>query len=148
MRLGKNLTAVALGFSSGSSEYSSPVFWCCTPIPCHSLTDFCFSRDAVAKKASSWDQLTPQMILEWASFNFLKRVNWSSLVLWKRAQDRSLEQETRYWSHFENSSCTTVRVWAESLQEGTEVWPFLKSQMMMSAYFLSLALLALAAQSP
>lgn len=63
IRLGKNLTAVALGFSSGSSEYSSPVYLS-GPSPIQTLTDFYFSLDAVAKNASSCDQLMPQIILE------------------------------------------------------------------------------------
>jgi hypothetical protein len=76
------------------------------PIPCQTLTDFYFSLEAVAKSASSCDQFIPQIILEWASFTFLNSVNYRSswLFLLKRAHDLSLEHDSRYWSHLENSN--------------------------------------------
>jgi hypothetical protein len=64
------------------------------------------------------------------------------------AHIRSLEHDKRYWSHFENSSCTTVNLWQTSLHDGTVVEVFVRSQITMSAYFYSLALQPDAATSP
>ena len=130
---------------------------CCLPIssslslmPSQTLTPNGFSRDPVAKSWSSCDQEMPQIILEWASFSFL-----ISLKLRDRSSSRlnmahclSRPHERRYWSLWENSNATTVLWWALSRHDGTVVWFLLRSHMIMSAYFASSALQALAATSP
>jgi len=61
---GKNLIAVALGFSSGSSECRFPSLELSPfSIPYQTLILFYFSLEAVANSESSWFQQIPKSIL-------------------------------------------------------------------------------------
>ena len=66
--------------------------------PFQTLMDLCFSLEADAKSVSSCDHETPQMILEWASFSFLTRLNWrsSGFTRLNNAHERSREHDSRY----------------------------------------------------